>query len=303
MIAILPVLLAGIGGPAGLAGGAAAAGGAAGDTLVVSTAWLAERLGRPGLVVFHVGDRAGYEAGHLPGARHLAATVELSTPRVEGQLLLELPSRTVLDSVLSAKGVANDSRVVLYSAGGQHTGTARALFTLEYAGLRGRVSVLDGGFEAWQREGRPVTRDVPVVAATRFASRPDSSLVVDAAFVHSNLASPAVRIIDARDTSFYNGRETRQGRNGRIPGAGSFPFLEVTDSAGHFRPVPLLRAGLGGAGVKEGQTVVTYCHIGQQASLVWLAARLAGMTARLYDGSFQDWARRTELPVEGERRP
>ena len=61
----------------------------------------------------------------------------------------------------------------------------------------------------------------------------------------------------------------------------------------------MLRARFAEAGVKDGQTVVTYCHIGQQASLVWFAARLLGFDARLYDGSFQDWAGRAELPVEG----
>ena len=75
------------------------------------------------------------------------------------------------------------------------------------------------------------------------------------------------------------------------------------DSVGRFRPITTLKAQFASAGVSDGQTVVTYCHIGQQASLVWFAARLSGLTARLYDGSFQDWARHPELPVEGERKP
>jgi thiosulfate/3-mercaptopyruvate sulfurtransferase len=71
----------------------------------------------------------------------------------------------------------------------------------------------------------------------------------------------------------------------------------VDTTTGRFRPREALGEMLDGAGVAAGRTVVTYCHIGQQASLVWLAARLAGRTARLYDGSFQDWAARSELPV------
>ena len=268
------------------------------DSLLVSPAWLGDRLGAPGLVVFHVGDRAGYAAEHIPGARHLAATVELSTPRMDGQLFLELPARSVLDSVLSAKGVSNRSRIVLYAADGQHTATTRALFTLEYAGLRGRVSILDGGFAAWKREGRPVTTEEPSYARTRFVSRPDSSLVATTEFVRAHLTDPGTRIVDARDTSFYHGRETRQGRNGRIPGALSLPFLTMIDSSGYLRPVLLLQAQFAGAGISAGETVVTYCHIGQQATLVWFAARLLGYQARVYDGSFQDWARRAELPVE-----
>ncbi len=274
----------------------------AGEPLVVSTTWLSQHLNDRKLVLFHIGEKATYDSAHIPGARYLPFT-DLSTPRVDGQLFLELPSRAALDSVLSARGVSNDSRIVLYASNSWATPTSRALFTLEYVGMRGRVSILDGGLDAWRAEGRPVTREVPVVAATRFVSRPDSSLVVDAGFVSGHLKDAAVRIVDARDTSFYNGRDTRQGRNGRIPGAVSLPFTTMVDSSGFFRPVQLLRAQFTGAGLTDGQTIVTYCHIGQQASLVWFAARLLGYNAKLYDGSFQDWAKRMELPVEGARQP
>lgn len=268
------------------------------EPLLVSTGWLSRHLQDRNLVILHVGEKAGYDAAHIPGARYLAPIVELSTPRIEGQLFLELPGRAALDSGLSAKGISNDSRVILYPADGFLTPTSRALFTLEYAGMRGRVSILDGGLEAWKREGLPVTSEVPPIVAGRFTTRPDSSLVADAGFVHAHLTDRRIRIVDARDSSFYNGRETRQGRNGHIPGAASIPFITIADSTGHFRPVKLLKSQFAEAGVKHGQTVVTYCHIGQQASLVWFAARLLGYNAKLYDGSFQDWARRTELPVE-----
>jgi thiosulfate/3-mercaptopyruvate sulfurtransferase len=272
------------------------------EPLVVSTNWLSQHLQDRNLVLFHVGERATYDSVHIPGAQYLALG-DLSAPRVEGQLTLELPGRAVLDSVFSAKGVSNDSRIVIYAANEWFSPTSRALFTLEYAGLKGRVSILDGGLPAWRAEGRPVTSEVPRVGAGRFTSRPDSSLVADAGYVSAHLADSRVRVVDARDTSFYNGRETRQGRNGHIPGAASLPFATMVDSTGHFRPIPLLKTQFADAGVKDGQTVVTYCHIGQQASLVWFAARLLGYQARIYDGSFQDWAKRTELPVEGERKP
>lgn len=275
----------------------------ANEPLVVSTAWLSQHLNDKNLVLFHIGEKATYDSIHVPGAHYLTPFTDLSTPRVEGQLSLELPSRVFLDSVLSAKGVSNDSRIILYSSNGWYTPTSRTLFTLEYVGMRGRISILDGGLEAWKAEGRQVTRDVPQVTATKFTSRPDSSMVADAGFVSGHLNDAKIRIVDARDTSFYNGRETRQGRNGHIPGAASLPFVTMVDSSGRFRPVQLLRTQFSDAGVKDGQTVVTYCHIGQQASLVWFAARLLGYNARMYDGSFQDWAKRTELPVEGGRQP
>ena len=271
--------------------------------VVVSTEWLSSHLKDRNLVLLHVGERAGYDAGHIPGAQFVAPTTEWSTPRVEGQLFLELPSPAILDSAFEARGISDDSRIVLYAADQYFTPTSRALFTLEYAGLKGQVSILDGGLPAWKSEGRPTSTEVPQPARGRFTPRPDPSMVVDAAFVAAHLTDPKVRIIDARDSAFYNGRETRQGRNGHIPGAANVPFQTIVDSSGHFRSLAVLKTQFINAGARDGQTVVTYCHIGQQASLVWFGARLAGYPARLYDGSFQDWAMRKELPVEGDRKP
>jgi thiosulfate/3-mercaptopyruvate sulfurtransferase len=278
---------------------------AAGDQpLVVTTAWLADHLRDKGLVILQIGDRMsrpGYDAGHIPGAQFLSPATEFSTPRVEGALVLELPPVAVLDSVLEAHGISNDSRIVLYAAQQYFSPTSRALFTLEYMGLQGRVSILDGGLEAWKAEGRGLSTEEPQPAKGSFTPRPHPELVVEASFVSGHLEDGAVRIVDARDTSFYNGRETHQGRNGHIPGAASIPFSTIVDSSEKFRTPTLLRAQFAEAGVRDGQTVVTYCHIGQQASLVWFAARLLGFSAKLYDGSFQDWAGRRELPVEGGR--
>ena len=119
-----------------------------GAPLIVNTAWLAQHLSDKDLVLFHIGDQTSkptYDEGHIPGAQFLNPFQELSTPRVEGALFLELPSAEILDSVLEAKGISDNSRIVLYSARQYFTPTSRTLFTLEYAGLAGRVSILDGG--------------------------------------------------------------------------------------------------------------------------------------------------------------
>jgi thiosulfate/3-mercaptopyruvate sulfurtransferase len=111
----------------------------------------------------------------------------------------------VLDSVLEAKGISNDSRVVLYWAQGYYSPTSRTLFTLEYAGLAGRVSILDGGLEVWKQEGRPVSTEIPSVAKGSFTVRPNPSMVADADYVKAHLEDGKVRIVDARDTVFYQG--------------------------------------------------------------------------------------------------
>jgi thiosulfate/3-mercaptopyruvate sulfurtransferase len=268
--------------------------------VLVTTEWLAANLRAPGLVLFHIGDprsRATYDAGHIPGAQFLNPFTDLSAPAVEGGLRLELPSAEHFDSVLEARGVSDDSRVVLYTSDKYFTPASRAFFALEYAGLRGRVSLLDGGLETWKAEGRTVAADLPAPPRGSFTPRLQTQMVVDADFLKTRLEDPALALIDARDTTFYKGAETRQGRNGHIPGAMNLPFSTVMLDNGKFKDPTTLAAMLADAGATSGKTVITYCHIGQQASLVWFTARIAGFDARIYDGSFQDWARRTELPV------
>jgi thiosulfate/3-mercaptopyruvate sulfurtransferase len=268
--------------------------------VLVTTDWLAANLRAPGLVLFHIGDprsRATYDAGHIPGAQFLNPFTDLSAPAVEGGLRLELPSAEHLDSVLEARGVSDNSRVVLYTSDKYFTPASRAFFALEYAGLRGRVSLLDGGLETWKVEARTVTADLPAPPRGNFTPRLQTQMVVDADFLKTRLEDPALALIDARDTSFYRGAETRQGRNGHIPGAKNVPFNTVMLDNGKFKDPTTLAAMLADAGATSGKTVITYCHIGQQASLVWFTARIAGFDAKIYDGSFQDWARRTELPV------
>jgi thiosulfate/3-mercaptopyruvate sulfurtransferase len=269
--------------------------------LLVTTGWVAEHLKDPKLLFFQIGDRtskAVYDAGHLPGAQFLDPFNDLALHHAESGLVLELPPAARLDSVLEAKGVSDDSRIVLYTASEYFSPLGRAFFTLEYAGLKGRVVVMDGGLETWKAEGRPLSTDVPAPAAGRFTVRPDPGMVVDASWLKTRLEDPSVAVIDARDPKFFNGADTRQARSGRIPGAKNLPFNTVIDETGKFKDPAALTRLLEEAGVAESKTVVTYCHIGQQASLVWFVARLMGYQAKLYDGSFQDWAGRAELPVD-----
>jgi thiosulfate/3-mercaptopyruvate sulfurtransferase len=268
--------------------------------VLVTTEWLAANLRAPGFVIFHIGDprsRPTYDAGHIPGAQFLNPFTDLSAPAVEGGLRLELPSAEHLDSVLEARGVSDESRVVLYTSDKYFTPASRAFFALEYAGLRGRVSLLDGGLEVWKAEGRPLTAEITSPTRASFTPRLQQQMVVDADFLKTRLDDPGLALIDARDTSFYKGADTHQGRNGHIPGARNLPFNTVMLDNGKFKDPAALGAMLVNAGAVSGKTVVTYCHIGQQASLVWFTARMAGFDAKIYDGSFQDWARRTDLPV------
>ena len=264
----------------------------------VSTQWLAQHINDDSLVLLHVGEKSEYVAEHIPGAQFIAIS-DISTPRGQG-LILELPPIAQLKATFEKLGVTDKSRIVVYFGNDWISPTARVFMTLDYLGLGLRASILDGGLPVWRREKRAVTPEVKVPKPGHFTPRPNQKLVVDAAWVSGNLNKPGVTIIDARDQKFYSGAEAGQmPRAGHIPGARNIPFSSVVeDSDNKFKSASQLRELFNAAGVKGSDVVATYCHIGQQASVLYFAARYLGYDARLYDGSFDEWSRRADLPVE-----
>jgi thiosulfate/3-mercaptopyruvate sulfurtransferase len=268
------------------------------ESLIVSTDWLAKHLNDDSLVLLQVGEKAEYEAGHIPGAQFIALA-DISTPRGQG-LALELPAVAQLQTAFEKLGVTDKSRIVVYFGKDWVTPTARVFLTLDYLGLGDRTSILDGGLPAWRAESKPVTSDLREPKPGHFTPHPNMKLVVDAAWVGANLSKPGVMILDARAQKFYTGAEAGQmPRGGHIPNARNIPFSSlVEDPTNKFKSPSALRELFSTAGVKQGDSVTTYCHIGQQASLLYFVARYLGYEAHLYDGSFEDWSHRPELPVE-----
>jgi thiosulfate/3-mercaptopyruvate sulfurtransferase len=267
-------------------------------SMIVSTEWLAKHLNDKSLVLLQVGDRKEYDAAHIPGAQFIQ-TSDISTPRGQG-LILELPPVEQLKATFEKLGISDNSRIIVYFSKDWVTPTSRVYFTLDYLGLGDRTSILDGGLPAWAAEKRPVTTEVIAPKPGKFTLRPNSKLVVDAAWLSANLKKAGVAILDARDGKFYDGTEKgMMPRAGHIPSAKSIPFASlIENSTNKFKSPDTLRQIFISAGVKQNDSVATYCHIGQQASLLYFVARYLGYDTHLYDGSFQDWSNRPELPVE-----
>lgn len=269
------------------------------ESLVVSPAWLAQHLNDADLVLLHIGVKPEYDAGHIPGARYLNYQELAVSDRTPGGLTLQMLPADVLKQRLEAAGISNRSRIVLYFSGPNAyvSPAARVMFTLDYAGLGERASILDGGLEAWTRAGHEVTTEVPAARAGTLAPLATRQLVVDAEFVKANLASPAIAVVDARNAGFYSGAQTggnqaNPHQTGHIEGAKSVPFGDTVNADNTLKPAAELQKLFAAAGVTPGDTVVAYCHIGQQATQVILAARTLGYTVRLYDGSFEEWSRK-----------
>lgn len=269
----------------------------------VDAAWLAAHIDDPQLVLLHVGSASEYAAGHIPGARRVELDdVSVSEHTREG-LMLEMPAADDLRQRLQKLGISDASRIVVYYGDDWVSPATRVVFTLQYAGLGERTALLDGGKAAWQRQGKTLSKDKPAVVQGSLAPLQLQPLVVDAAYVREHLNTPGTAIVDGRAAVFYDGVKTggahgQDDYTGHIKGARSFPFTELTDERLQLRSKAELKALFDQAGIAPGDTVVGYCHIGQQATAMLFAARLLGHPVRLYDGSFQDWSRGKDNPVE-----
>ncbi len=269
------------------------------SSLLVTTSWLKEHLPDANLTVLFVGQKTDFNSAHIAGSLFLSYN-DLQGPRdPEHPLSLEMPAMEQLKDTFQALGVSDNSRVVLYGAKGISPLVTRAFLTLDTMGLGAQTAILDGGFSVWQSEGRSSTEDVPAVKPGKLQLCPQTDTLVDAAFVNGNLRKPGVAIIDARDKQFFTGEAISPNkRPGHIPGAGNLTYSSLTDGDGKINPVEKLRQQFGLAGFHAGDKIVAYCHIGQQATMVYFAARYLGLDARVYDGSWEDWSSRAELPAE-----
>jgi thiosulfate/3-mercaptopyruvate sulfurtransferase len=275
------------------------------DTLLVTTTWLAQHLNDANLVLLHVGDKTEYLAHHIAGARH-TALMNLSVDRAG--LSLEMPAVDDLRRDFEALGISDGSRIVVYYDKAAITPATRVMFTLDYAGLGGATSLLDGGLEAWTRDGRDVTAAIAPARVGSLSPLVTQPIVVDADYVLAHLKAPHVAIVDARAASFYDGVQAGRSmvagamvpmKTGHIAGAHSVPFTTVTDDHGAFRSAAELAAIFAKAGVEPDDTILGYCHIGQQATAMLFAARTLGHPVLLYDGSFEDWSRHDDrYPVD-----
>jgi thiosulfate/3-mercaptopyruvate sulfurtransferase len=263
------------------------------DSVIVTTEWLAAHLSDPSVIVLDVEHESDdYHAGHVSGARFLSF-MDVVTKR-DG-LSTELPDAPELRTRLEQLGVSDHSHVVLY---GSALMVSRAFLALEYMGLRD-VSVLDGGLSKWRSEGRPVTRDEPQVVAGKLTTRLHPEIVVDADWVRAHAGKTGVALIDTRTDGEYLGSGDRHGMpsEGHVQGARQLQWQEVFRDPNSllFRDRDEL-ARLYAARTHPGDTVVTYCFVGLRASMTYLVARSLGYTAKLYDGSYEDWSRR-KLPL------
>lgn len=264
--------------------------------ILITPQWLNEHKQDPNLVILHVGFlQLDYEKEHIAGARYLWPGW-LAPDSPQGSM--NMPDPNAATTLLQGWGVNNDSHIVICHARNEVTPSARMFLMLENLGLKGHVSFLNGGLEAWKKEGYVVTKDIPTVKKGTFTVKP-GSLVVDKNYVLKTIDSNNGVVVDARAKNWYDGDPTGNPRDGHIKNAKNIPYQDMIDQTTYtFKTVDQLGGFFTPVVPEKNKEVVTYCFIGQTASVIYMTGRILGYDMKLYDGSMQEWSRIEELPME-----
>jgi thiosulfate/3-mercaptopyruvate sulfurtransferase len=271
--------------------------------VLVTSEWLAGKLGEEGLVVAEVDENPDlYDEGHIPGAVKLHWREDLQDP-VERDVV----DRRTFEALLGERGIVNDTTVVLYGDKNNWF-AAYAYWYLKVYG-HGDVRILDGGRQKWIDEVRELTAAVPrPTPVTYTAQERDESIRAYRDQVLGELGDAGRALVDVRSPAEYSGeliappgyeQEGAQ-RAGHIPTAKSIPWASAVLDDGTFRSADELRTLYGRKGVTPDKAVTAYCRIGERSAHTWFVLRelLGYEDVRNYDGSWTEWGNLVDVPIE-----
>lgn len=272
-------------------------------TRLVTTQWLEDNLGTPGLVVLESNeDVLLYHTGHIPGAQKIDWHLDLNDPTTRDYI-----SPEGFAAMCAARGISRDTTVVIYGDN-FNWWASYALWVFSLFGHED-VRLVDGGRAKWVAEGRAMTTDVDPVTPSEYPTVPRDDATIRA-FKEDVLAHIGNGpLVDVRSPGEYSGellhmpdypQEGAQ-RGGHVPTAKSVPWKRAANDDGSFKSADELRAIYGDEqGLQDGDEVITYCRIGERSSHTWfvLTHLLGFENVRNYDGSWVEWGNAVRVPIE-----
>ena len=273
--------------------------------VLVSTDWVAEHLNDSNVRIIESNeDPLLYPSGHIPGAVQVDWTTDLNDP-----LRRDYLNKQGFEALMSRIGVAPNMTVVFY--GDKNNWWATYAFWVFQLFGHTNAKVMDGGRAKWEREGRPMTREVPQYPATRYTApeRNDREIRAfrDQVLAHQQAGKP---LIDVRSPAEFSGEKLhmpdypQEGalRGGHIPGAKNVPWGKaVSPDDGTFKSAEDLRQIYEQEqGLQPNQDVIAYCRIGERSSHSWFVLKylLGYESVRNYDGSWTEWGNLVNVPIE-----
>jgi thiosulfate/3-mercaptopyruvate sulfurtransferase len=271
--------------------------------VLVTTEWLVEHLGDDGLVIAEVDENPDlYDDGHIPGAVKLHWRDDLQDP-----IERDLVEKADFERLLAARGISNDTAVVLYG----DKNNWFAAYAYWYLKIYGHedVRILDGGRQKWIDEERELTVDRPSPEAGSYtANERDESIRAYRDSVREIIGADGDALVDVRSPQEYSGelvsppgyeQEGAQ-RAGHIPSAQSIPWAQAVRDDGTFKTADELRQLYEGKGVTQDKSVTAYCRIGERSAHTWFVLRelLGYPDVKNYDGSWTEWGNLVDVPIE-----
>lgn len=256
---------------------------------VVDAAWLQEHLADEDLVVGDVRGPNAHMRGHIPGSRPLV--LGSPPPGADEATVTALAQEIALR--LRRHGITGRERLVLVDRG-DGVGAMPALQMAELAG-HPNVAVLLGGMAAWQ--GELAEGAVELEPVREADLEPNPAAMPTRQEIASRLGDESLVLLDIRTPDEFAGRAGApcDPRQGHIPGARLIGLNELFDEPGQPAAPDRVREVVG---LPEGTDVIAYCHSGSRSALAGLSLRAAGYNARNYPGSWHEWSRHAELPLE-----
>lgn len=271
------------------------------DNKLVSGDWLQDNLNRPGLRIIDMrADIRDYWSGHIPGAVYLDETVlRWSQNGVPGILL----PVEILVRLLEQLGIDKKTTIIIYTEINNYRATYLA-WALDYI-RHSDWAILDGGFNRWKNENRPISRDYPQLKRVNYGQKvaPDDSIRVRLEQVKNREALTTV-LLDVRSAELYSGERGSWKRNGHIPGALNIFWASFLREDGSWKDLKMILDNLNGLGVTPDKTIIVYDGQGLMSSHTYLTLKylLKFPRVKLYDGGFNEWSNRDDLPVETGKR-